>query len=53
MWFTVANVQLMHFGKHPALLVERFDRQLISMSEVKRRHIIDGCQALNLSPDYK
>ncbi len=50
---TVANVQLMLFGKHPALLVERFDRQMISMSEIKRRHIIDGCQALNLSPDYK
>lgn len=49
----VANVQLKRFGKHPALLVERFDRQLISMNEVKRRHIIDGCQALNLSPDDK
>lgn len=50
---TVANVQLMRFGKHPALLIERFDRQFISMTEVRRRHIIDGCQALNLSPDYK
>jgi serine/threonine-protein kinase HipA len=49
----VANVQLMRFGNHPALLVKRFDRQLISMTEVRRRHIIDGCQALNLSPDYK
>ena len=50
---SVANIQLMRFGKHPALLIERFDRQFISMTEVKRRHIIDGCQALNLSPDYK
>lgn len=49
----VANVQLMRFGQHPALLIERFDRHLISMTEVKRRHLIDGCQALNLSPDYK
>jgi serine/threonine-protein kinase HipA len=49
----VANVQLMRYGKHPALLVERFDRQLVSKNEVKRRHMIDGCQALNLSPDYK
>ncbi|MCX7116106.1 MAG: HipA domain-containing protein [Gammaproteobacteria bacterium] len=49
----VANTQLMRYGKHPALLVERFDRQLISMTEVRRRHIIDGCQALNLPPDYK
>ncbi len=23
------------------------------MSEIKRRHIIDGCQALNLPPEYK
>lgn len=49
----VANVQLVRYGKHPALLVERFDRQYISRDDVKRRHIIDGCQALNLSPDYK
>lgn len=48
-----ANVKLMRYGKHPALLIERFDRQLISMTEINRRHIIDGCQALNLSPDYK
>jgi len=50
---TVANVQLMYFGCHSALLVERFDRRFISMSEVNRRHIIDGCQALNLPPEYK
>ena len=50
---TVANVKLMKFGKHPALLIERFDRQFISLAEVKRRNIIDGCQALNLSPEYK
>lgn len=50
---TVANVQLMHFGKHPALLIERFDRRIISMNEIQRRHIIDGCQALNLPPEYK
>ncbi len=49
----VANVKLMRYGKHPALLIERFDRQFISQTEVKRRHMIDGCQALNLSPDYK
>jgi len=49
----VANVKLLYFGKHPALLVERFDRKLLPSSEVQRRHIIDGCQALNLSPDEK
>ncbi len=50
---TVANVKLMYFGNHSALLVERFDRQLVTMSHVKRRHIIDGCQALNIPPEYK
>jgi serine/threonine-protein kinase HipA len=50
---TVANVQLMSFGDNPALLVERFDRQFISPTKVNRRHVIDGCQALNLPPEYK
>jgi serine/threonine-protein kinase HipA len=50
---TVAKAELIYFGCHSALLVERFDRRLISMFEVKRRHVIDGCQALNLPPEYK
>lgn len=49
----VAKVQLMSFGNNPALLVERFDRKLNFPTGVKRRHIIDGCQALNLPPEYK
>jgi len=49
----VANVQLQQYRSHMALLVERFDRKLINDDEVKRRHIIDGCQALNLPPEYK
>lgn len=49
----VANVQLMAFGNNPALLVERFDRKLISPTKVERRHVIDGCQALNLPPEHK
>ncbi|WP_099908996.1 HipA domain-containing protein [Legionella massiliensis] len=49
----VANVQIKHFGPHSALLVERFDRKSITNNIVKRRHLIDGCQALNLPPDYK
>jgi serine/threonine-protein kinase HipA len=49
----VADVKLMRYGKHPALLVKRFDRKFISIQEVKRRHIIDGCQALNLLPEHK
>lgn len=49
----VPNVKLLRFGKHPALLIERFDRKLISNNKVLRRHVIDGCQALNLPPEYK
>ncbi|EKD69903.1 MAG: hypothetical protein ACD_46C00707G0005 [uncultured bacterium] len=49
----VANVELMRFGKYPTLLVERFDRKLTASDKVMRRHVIDGCQALNLPPEYK
>jgi len=49
----VANVQMKRFGQHPALLVERFDRKMINSNIVRRRHLIDGCQALNLPPEYK
>ncbi|MBB71185.1 MAG: HipA protein [Legionellales bacterium] len=49
----VAETQLMRFGSHPALLVKRFDRKLIAAKEIERHHIIDGCQALNLPPEYK
>lgn len=49
----VANVELMRFGKYPTLLIERFDRKLTASDEVMRRHVIDGCQALNLPPEYK
>lgn len=49
----VANVNLLRFGEFPALLIERFDRKLITMKSVKRRQVIDGCQALNLPPEYK
>jgi len=49
----VANHELMRFGKYPALLIERFDRKLTAPDEVMRRHVIDGCQALNLPPEYK
>lgn len=35
------------------LLVKRFDRELIDMHRVKRLHIIDACQALDLPDAYK
>lgn len=49
----VAEVQLRHYGDHPALLVKRFDRQRLNAEQVRRLYVIDGCQALNLSPEYK
>ncbi|MCF6767901.1 HipA domain-containing protein [Thiotrichales bacterium 19S11-10] len=49
----VASVALRKIGNHTALLVERFDRKLINKSNVKRRYIIDGYQALSLSPDFQ
>ena len=49
-----AAVEFKRFGKHPALLVTRFDRKYdAEANKVLRRHIIDGCQALNLPRDYK
>lgn len=49
-----AEVEFKRFGPHPALLVRRFDRALEqTASRVLRRHVIDGCQALNLPRDYK
>lgn len=49
-----AEVEFIRFGKHPALIVHRFDRKYVSKEkQVLRRHVIDGCQALNLPRDYK
>jgi len=48
----VAEVELVSFGDHLALKVERFDRK-ISDDTVLKRHMIDGCQALNLAPESK
>lgn len=49
----VADVKLVHFETHPSLLVQRFDRFISTRDKVTRRQIIDGCQALNLPPEYK
>jgi len=48
----VAEVELISFGDYRALKVTRFDRRL-SGDNVLKRHIIDGCQALNLDPGSK
>lgn len=47
----VAEVALARFGE-PVLVVRRFDRELAG-DIVTRRHLIDGCQMLDLSPTYK
>lgn len=49
---TVADVALRRYGDHPVLMVERFDR-VVSDNDVKRLHIIDGCQILDLPSSYK
>lgn len=48
----VAAVELRRFGQHRALLVTRFDRKRQG-DTVLRRHLLDGCQALDLPPEYK
>lgn len=47
----VAAVALARYGE-PVLVVERFDRRC-SAERVKRLHVIDGCQLLDLPPTYK
>lgn len=48
----VAPVELIRVPE-PVLLIERFDREVLSKDRVHRLHMIDGCQALGLPPDYK
>ncbi|MFT4938457.1 MAG: serine/threonine-protein kinase HipA [Paraglaciecola sp.] len=49
-----SEVTFKRFGKHPALSVKRFDRRYdVTSKRVLRKHVIDGCQALNLPRDYK
>ncbi|ALO35285.1 HipA domain protein [Colwellia sp. MT41] len=49
-----AEVSFTRFGEHPALIVKRFDRKYEAENKiVRRRHVIDGCQALNLPRDNK
>jgi serine/threonine-protein kinase HipA len=48
----VAAVSLHKYGVHPVLMIERFDR-FRQDNMVKRLHIIDGCQLLDLPSSYK
>lgn len=47
------NIQIVHFDSEVVLQVERFDRELISNEKIIRKHVIDGCQALNLNVMHK
>lgn len=50
----IPEVELRQYGEVRAFVIDRFDRKLITeQTHVKRRHIIDGCQATNLPPSYK
>jgi serine/threonine-protein kinase HipA len=48
----VVEHELKYFKDEPALLVKRFDRK-DSGASVDRIHAIDGCQALNILPQFK
>lgn len=50
----VAEVECLQFGDHRSLLVKRFDREAgTGTGQVRRLHVIDGCQLLDLPPEYK
>lgn len=54
--FTVPEAALIKVGKHRALEVIRFDRLVEGDPDdiqVRRRHVIDACQALGLLSDRK
>lgn len=48
----VPDVCLFSVEQHHSLLVTRFDRRLVKEG-VEKRHMIDGCQALDLPPENK
>jgi serine/threonine-protein kinase HipA len=49
----VAEVEYKKIGPHPILFVKRFDRVLENDKRVFRKHVIDGCQALDLPSSHK
>ena len=49
----VPNISILKIEDQEVLLVQRFDREKISDDKIVRKHIIDGCQALNLSVSHK
>ena len=49
----VCDAQFKRVGQHPVLFVKRFDREVISSKKISRKHVLDGCQALDLKKTYK
>jgi serine/threonine-protein kinase HipA len=50
----VAHVDIIDFGQHKSLCVERFDRRYLPDDQkVLRRHMVDSCQALGFSVSKK
>lgn len=49
----IPNIKILDLEDEMVLQVERFDRELISNEKVIRKHVIDGCQALNLNVMHK
>lgn len=52
----VAEVEIHRFDEEPVLFVQRFDRQKIIMDDsfiVEKKHIIDGCQMLDMNVQSK
>ncbi|PIF04188.1 MAG: phosphatidylinositol kinase [Arcobacter sp.] len=49
----IPKIKLIKIEDEEVLLIQRFDRELKVNKEVKRKHIIDACQALDLSVLHK
>ena len=50
----IANTEIRRFNGEPVLFVQRFDREPDTrQTTIKRLHVIDGCQMLDLSHQYK
>ncbi len=49
----VAHSKIQKIGDEEVLFVARFDREYVDETYIKRLHIIDGCQALDLPVSYK
>ncbi|WP_100644046.1 HipA domain-containing protein [Alteromonas facilis] len=50
----IPHIELRDYGGVRTFVIDRFDRQWTPDKDVVlRRHVIDGCQAINLPPSYK